>query len=253
MQLGACLATHLRNPKEGFRQKDLKFLIELMETWRYSKWERYEFPQLHNTQVLRIIRELAERGWLKKTAKKGLSFSKLSRGGLIGASQELRQKSHRSNHGDFLFIHYLFKLYGQRLRQAIELEGEKLTPLALSDIERVFDTSSLLKERASRLQSQMEYWQLRMKEAQEVSQIVDSELKGSRAFESLLLEMDQRYPYELKAKKPLASFLKEVPEELSRFELTQGHQARSRFLWSQYQKDLESQIREITSLGSVKV
>lgn len=252
MFLGATLASHLRLVgNQGFRQRDLKFIIEFMNTWRYSKDQRSRFAQFHNIQVMRYLQDLEDLGWAKVIGRKRPSQYRLTRVGLVGILERLKSLSLVTEFQDFLFIYYLFFEYRERLLGLIEAEGSILPLTQREEISQILNARKLVSDRQVKLKSEIHYWQLRIRETEQASQFVQRELKQQRRLQEVLDEVLDRYPYELNSTKPLKQFLDEIPTELRVTELTRGNRHRTQLVWKGFVDALEFEIRTLDSLGKL--
>lgn len=237
----AVLATHVQFDQKGFRQKDVRFMLELLASWRWAADERRIRPELHNTQILRRLRDLVGLGWLKNTGR-GLPRYKLTRAGFVGILQALRETALHSEFSTYWFLSYVLQSYRAPLLRLIESEGTNLPLPQRIDVERILDSKSMVQERRQLLKDRLTYWQRRIKENQSVVELVHRRRKEKVPLDKIVDEIERLHPYEMNLTKPMTTFIAEVPENLKVWELTEGQIRRANIVWQAFVKSLEMEL-----------
>jgi hypothetical protein len=242
--LGAVLGAHVKQQKGGFRQKDARFMLELMASWRWSAEERRAFPPLHNTQISRRLTELTHLGWLKPLTRSSQPRYRLSRAGLVGVLEKLRAGALNGTFEDYAFLSHLLQSYRELLLQMIEADEPALAlPLPQRlEVERILDGRGLTRERAQRLRGLIYYWRRRIEENQAIVALAKERLKGGAGLQEVIAEVERRYPYELNYAKPLTMLYAELPEELKAWELTEGQSRRAERVWAVTVRSLQAEL-----------
>ncbi|MGE3387357.1 MAG: hypothetical protein AB7K41_11565 [Bdellovibrionales bacterium] len=238
----AVLATHVQLEEKGLRQKDVRFMLELLASWRWAADERGQKPPLHNTQILRRLRELAGLGWLKPLSRKGAPRYRLTRAGLVGILESLRQTALHSEFSTYWFLSFILQAYRERLLQLIEKEGSSLPLPQRIEVEKILDGKAMVKERRQLIKDRLHYWQRRIQENQAVVDLVQTRVREKVALEDIVAEIERRYPYELNLTKPISTFIAEIPHDLKVWELTEGQSRRAKMVWQAFAKSLELEL-----------
>ena len=133
----AAIAAHARFTKEGFRQKDLRFLIEVFSNWLEMSLEGPSLA-VENTQIARYLRGLVDGGWAKQTGS-SIPRYRLTRDGLVEQLSRLVDRRHWWPVEDFLFLYYFLSTYRQRIERLINDAGPLYTgPMKLA-IQQLLD------------------------------------------------------------------------------------------------------------------
>jgi hypothetical protein len=239
----AVLAAHVQLEDKGLRQKDVRFMLELLGSWRWAADERRLKTPLHNTQILRHLRELTELGWIKQLGRQKPPRYRLSRAGLVGVLEGLRQTALQSEFSTYWFLSFVLQAYKERLLRLIEKEGSNLPLPQRMDVERILDGKSLIKERRQLIKDRLAYWQRRIQENEAIIELVERRLREKITLEEVVAEIERRHPYELNLTKPITTFISEIPHDLKVWELTEGQRRRAKMVWQSFAKNLELELR----------
>lgn len=246
----AVLAAHVKQAGAGFRQKDVRFTLELMASWRWAADERRAMPPLHNTQISRQLKELAHAGWLKVLGRTATPHYRLSRAGLVGVLEDLRAAALESELETYAFLAYVFRTYGGRLLQLIEREGIALPLPQRLEVEKILDSKALLRDRKKIIQERLQYWLRRVDENKKTVELVRTRLQEAIPFPEIMAEVERRYPYELNYHKPITMLLAEVPDDLKVWEMTEGQLLRAHQIWAISARALELELSLLDKEGA---
>lgn len=125
MIAAAGLAAHARAQGGGFRQRDVRFLVELFSNWLQSTLDGYVIP-LSNTQISRYLDGLVGESYLKRLNRKGYPQYRLTRAGLIELLNLIVRPEVVLEKEHFLFCYTFIASYRERIWRLIEAEGKKL-------------------------------------------------------------------------------------------------------------------------------
>src|SRR5262245_51590688 len=121
----AAIAAHARFNKEGFRQKDFRFLIELFSNWLEATLEGSSL-EVENTQIARYLTGLVEEGWAKQTGGTRPRY-RLTRDGLVEQLSRLVDRQYWWPIEDFFFVYYFLDSYRHRIEGLINGAGPLYT------------------------------------------------------------------------------------------------------------------------------
>lgn len=247
----AALASHVKLLGSGFRQKDVRFMLELMSSWHMTPEARQALPLLHNTQILRRMDELVHLGWMRRLGKRTPHY-RLTRSGLVGILSSLRDRALRGDIENYVFIHYLLQSYRERLTKLIEQEGLSLPLPQKMEVEEILDGKKMAQEKLRVLQNKLNYWQRRVNENQQIINIVQEQLALRTPLDKIVSQIEKRFPYELNYQKPLTHFIAEIPEELKGWELTEGHRRRALYVWENFIASVKAEMSLVLRLADAQ-
>lgn len=246
----ATLAAHAKHQGSTFRQKDVKFLVDLFINWIYNPAGRATRPLLHNTQIQRFINALVRDGLAKSSTQGSSPAYSLTKSGFLELTEILRKEAKAAPFEIFLFLIYFLRSYRSQILSTFDALSSASALAFKSEMAGLLDEKSLLKERHRSISNEIAYWEARIKEAKDVIAYV-AELKSSRASPAEIgKSVELRFPYELNFQKPLTELLSEVTPELQLWEMTKGNESRIRHLWSQKIELLASERRSLEAIQS---
>ncbi|RYZ73231.1 MAG: hypothetical protein EOP05_10245 [Proteobacteria bacterium] len=230
LKLGA-IGAHAKQRSEGFRQRDVKFLIDLFLNWVVAPVERTSLDPLHNTQVLRFLESLLTEGHAKKLTRKGAPTYKLTRSGFLDLVSQLHDDAQKLPPDLFYLVIYFMKSYRTMILDSVEEMGQAKTQLYRIELEERLDTNRILQSRLAGCEKEIAYWSARIEEGKiAASYATDLKREGSSDADIAKL-METNFPYELNFQKPLSELLNEVRPDLQFWEVTTGNIERSRIIW----------------------
>lgn len=244
----AVLGAHAGARGTGFRQRDVKFLIELFSNWVECALRGHSL-QIQNTQVLRYLEALAAGGFARRLAKKeGYPSYKLTREGLVELLERLVDREGEVDREEFFFLYYFLR----RLKLQIDalLRGDR-RPLPYSlrlKVEELLDIKRLLAGEIERATVELKKLQYRMEDAGRTAELVKNGLKNGKSVPTLILEVERLYPFELNTQISLSELIREIPEELRSWELMDGNARRIEEIWTPCYNLLRSYIEELRRL-----
>jgi hypothetical protein len=243
----AVLASHANVKGEGFRQKDVRFLIELFSNWVETTFEG-QVLSINNTQVLRYLDSLVEEGFARRLAKDQHPCYRLSRTGLIELISRLIPQRLYIQPEHFFFLFYFLKNYRPRIEKLVEQEGKQFPHSLRLEVESLLDVGKLVEQQIQYAKLEITKLKQRTLDAEHVSQLAFSLFDASKPVDEVAAAVEQEYPYELNSQKPLSELFSEIPEDLGCWELTEGSARRAKHLWGPSLKMLECYLECLTDL-----
>ena len=245
----ATIAAHANASADGFRQRDVRFLIELFSNWVETTFEG-QVLNLSNTQVLRYLDELVSEGFARRTHRQKRPSYFLTRTGLIELLGRLVPESLHIQAEHFFFLYYFLTNYRPRIERLVEAEGKQF-PLSLRlELENLLDADSLARGQLAFAKLELKKLEARIKDAEAGRQLAAKLLSDEKELSEIALEVERSYPYELNSQKPLSELLSEIPDDLAVWEITEGSKMRVAHIWqpsllllSRYIECLESLIK----------
>lgn len=227
----ATIAAHASHASDGFRQRDVRFLIELFSNWVERTFEGLVLT-ISNTQVQRYLDELVTEGYARRFTRKGRPRYRLTRTGLIELLERIIPETlyHPAEH--FFFLFYFISNYRPRIEKLVADEGKQF-PLALKlEVEALLDAGALVKQQLYHAEQELEKLDERIGDSLKGSKLATKLYAQELSLTEVAHEIEKRYPYELNSQKPLTELISEIPEELGRWELEAGGIKRVEHLWN---------------------
>ncbi len=225
----ATIAAHANSAEEGFRQRDVRFLIELFTNWVEHSIEG-GILSVKNTQVLRYLEELVTEGFAKKTRKQKQPKYRLTRVGLLELMNRL---SSRSSGGPehFFFLLYFLSNYGPKISELIRTESSQFPIGVRLEIEILLDWKRLLKEEIVKTERELRKLSERVETSQRSTRLAAKLFAKGADISEVVGEIEKNYPYQLNSQKPLSELFAGIPTDITRWELETGGMKRIEQIW----------------------
>ena len=225
----ATVAAHANARAEGFRQKDVRFLMELFCNWIES-FSRSDQVLIQNTQVLRYLEELEREGFIRliRSAKKPLY--RLTRTGLI----ELMSRAvsgGAENPAQFFFLYYFVSSYRPKIFDLVKAEGRQF-PYALElELDGLLDSKGLLDTEIKNAERKLREIELRVSDGQKAAQLTTESIAKKVPYTEIVKKWEKLYPYGLNSHKPLSELFSEISPDIANWELETGNIKRVENMW----------------------
>jgi hypothetical protein len=246
----ATIAAHSNSVQNGFRQRDVRFLIELFSNWIESALPGH-LIEVQNTQVARYLGDLVSEGFAKKVTRKGPPHYRLTRPGLIALLERITTSPAAERREDFLFLFYFIKTYRPRVIALIEAEGRQFPHALRIEIEEFLDSDSLLKREVRRVDGEINKLEVRIRDSNSTSREIGKLKKEDITTDEIIRRIEKLYPYELNSQKPLSELVAGIPEESRLWELEVGNLHRIESLWGPSLELLRSYRKVLDHLKAV--
>ncbi len=219
--VAAAIAAQATSGSEGFRQKDVKFLVELFLNWIEHA---YEFKKLtiQNTQISRYLMHLTKEGFARRLSRGRLPSYRLTRAGLIELINRMVSKPYFESPERFLFINYFLRSYRERIMELVKAEGSMFPPLMEFELKELLDEKKLKSRQIKFCEDEIKRLDIRINEALKTGELAVKLRKQGFAESDVIATVQKRYPYELNSQKPLSDLFAELPAEIRTWELEYG-------------------------------
>lgn len=227
----ATLAAQATAARPGFRQRDLKFYVELFVNWlQYSISE--EPIRVANMQIARYLREICELGYCRES-RSGSSAPRymLNRVGLVELARSVVDQPVYKRPAFLFFVEYFIGSYHQTLREMIKREGTAFPPALKLEVESILNLQRFRTEQRRSIELEIRKLELRIRDSQAMASLAERLERQLDNFASIAEEVEKKYPYELNSQRPLSELMANIPEMQGRWELTRGGKARAEILW----------------------
>lgn len=227
----ACVAAHANVRVDGFRQRDIRFLLDLFTNWLGHCLEM-EGATIANTQISRYVQQLVVDGYARVIEPGSYPRYRLSRIGIIELLTRIVPGSGYLQPEQCVFVYYFIKNYRQRLIDAIEQEGRQFPPALRMEIMALLDVRSVLTSQLRAAELEFIKLEQRLRDSENSARLAQRLFIQGNSTAEVAQEIEKAHPYELNSMKPLAELMSEIPPDLARWELETGAQRRATDLWS---------------------
>lgn len=242
----ATVASHATY-REGFRQKDIKFLFELFLNWLRGGYGE-ELSSIQITQISRFIIDLVKEGYAKKIKRGARSPFLLTRLGLIELLSRVVTHTGEEQPQVFFFSYYFIKNYKDRLKQLVKDEG-KLFPLSLRlELDTLLDSKAFLESKIEQLERRLNGLTKGIEASYATSKLVQDLVDQKVPLDDLIYVVEKQYPYEFNSQKPLSELITELPYEARLWELQTGNVVRAKHIYEPIKESLTTYLSELKRL-----
>ena len=170
--------------------------------------------EVNNNQIARYINSLIDDGYARLIRKSSPPRYRITRIGLIELISQLVQTDYIHRKEYFFFIFYFIKNYKPILEQMIVDEGKQF-PVALKiELETLFNLKALVEKEIASAKTELKRLDSRIRDSLHTSQFVKKRLLDGKRYEDIVVEVEERFPYELNSTKPLSELISQIPEEV---------------------------------------
>jgi hypothetical protein len=233
----AVIAAEATGEHDGFRQRDVRFFIELFSNWLESTTGEHALA-LHNTQVQRHLDILTKAKWARRVGRTPPRWHLTPE----GLAELLRRLVHRRNLtrlDEFFLVFHFVDAYGARLRAIAEKGGLLASKLLLHDVTRLLDPGELIRRERECVARELARLAVRSEESRLTGELSHRRLAAGAPLAEVIREIEQRYPYELNSQKPLRELLAALPVPWQREEISEIAGLRSSRFWEPLRRLLE--------------
>lgn len=240
----AALGAHSNAPPAGFRQKDVRFLLALFCNWVEPTLD----SQIHNTQVSRFTEGLVSMGFATRSRSKPHRYQ-LTRPGLIEIINRLTQLPAHPHPDQFFFVYYFLRNYGGRLAEMVEQKEQRIPRAFQVELKALLDHEELLNRQIRAVTLEIEKFDGRIRDTQGAHDLAKD--NSDKGVDEVIRLIEQHFPYDLHAVKPMSQLLGEFPPALRQHELTTGNRCRVGFLWKPQQELLKNYLAILKNFSRI--
>lgn len=241
------IGAHANSDAKGFRQRDLKFLIELFSNWVESA-SGEDVLRVQNTQLLRYLDSLTREGYARKIQKQSQPTYRLTRTGLLELLNRVVNRSYLGAKEEFLFLYYFLSTYRPRIEELVQNEGSQF-PFALkAELDELLNERALVSKEIERAKFELRKLEARIRDAVKTSKCISDGTKSGRDEAEMIEEVERLYPYELNSQKPLRELMSSIPAKFRSWELTTGNTRRVEIIWRNSEVILKQYLKILEAL-----
>lgn len=241
------LAAQTTGASTGFRQKDLKFYAELFSNWVQLGGVGATHA-IHNTQVMRFLRELVSDHHARVTQKRKQPSYHLTRAGVFTITSHLVSRSYLEERSHCILMWYFLKSYGHQIRESMQRAGNEFSRAHQIELEQLLDRERFLHRQIQLVRHEIQRLKGRITCAFEIEKYVRTRLNAGMSLASCIEHVASLYPYELNPQRPFSVTLRELPPAVCEWEITDGSRLRAQHLFDSVAEDLVNHERRLCGL-----
>ena len=226
----ATLGAHSNFHKDGFRQRDLKFLLGLFLNWMDATAKDLELA-VHNTQIARYLDQQVKAGYASRAGTGQNRRYRLTRGGVLASVEKLTVTPVTAPLERFFFIHYFVSNYHGRLKDLAESGGERLPKAFQIELSARLNAGEMLDRQIAFVRTEIQKLEARIKDTKGAAKLARDLTAKGRTPDETAAQVSEMFPYDLNSVKPMKTLMTEIPAHLRVWELTAGNDHRSELLW----------------------
>ncbi|MCB0345989.1 MAG: hypothetical protein KDD66_12790 [Bdellovibrionales bacterium] len=224
------IAAHSTFESDGFRQRDLRFFIELFSNWVEITLDGLTL-ELNNTQVARYLSNLCDEGYARRVTRKGHPRYHLTRTGVLEMLRRISERQYLPSPEHMFFLNYFVRNYGPRIQALVEKQGSKF-PLELRlEVEELLNIDAILAREEDRANRELQKLDARIRDGSKTSAMAKKLITGDQDIDSAVVEIEKHFPYELNSQKPLTELIAALPDWQKEWELKSGAMLRAQQIW----------------------
>ncbi len=237
------LGAWLNRNELGFRQKDVRFYIELINDWLASGSD-FKNIKIQNTQVMRFLDNLHSRDWLVKQNGPVYFFKNKH---FILLMKEAFSIDHEGSLEIFLLQFHLASVYRDTINNLLFRRGVELSHGEKIDLDILLSPKIMAQKKSEFLRIQIKSIESRISEVKEMVHFSKVQLKDKKPLE-VVYELEKINPYKLQYYQSMGQTFKDLIPEIVERELTEHSSNRIATLWLPLKKKLESHLAIIEAL-----
>jgi hypothetical protein len=249
--ISSLLAAHAQTGVEGFRQKEVRFYMDLFSNWVFVKLNSEPFP-LHNTQIMRSLETMVRLGLVKKMGRKNPPRYKLTRAGFIQMIEDLVTLPLTDTYSEFFFVYLFIVNFKSGILKSIGQGSARIPKSNYIDVEFLLDEKKYLGRQLELVNHEIRQLKEKISDSHRAIDLaVHLKTTGVDVLK-ILKKVERSHPYELNSRKRVTQTLKEIPESLRLREITLANQNRLHLFWKPKLQHLESFGKTLKELSYVK-
>lgn len=214
---------------QSFRQRDVRFFVELFENWA-AAGPTLSF-ELQNTQLARYLESLTADGFVRQNKRQRIPTYRLTRVGLFELLTRLSSRERRRAPEHFYFVVYFLSAYRERLEDLVRKEGPQFPPSLKIELDALLDVEQLVDDELRDADRVLSKLNTRITDAERTNTIAKTRLRAGVPLAELVAEIERDIPYELNSRKPLHELISDIPPDQRQWEFVEGTMLRRQLIW----------------------
>lgn len=224
------LGAHAATKTGSFRQRDVRFLVEL-----FSNWLEVSLPDLvlssQNVQISRWLTYLTTEGYARRLTGRNHPHYRLTRPGLVQLLKLVCTIERVQPFEYFLFQILFIRCYGGIFRDLVTKEGHEYPPALRHEVENFLDEEKLQQNFLTNINERIKRLEERLLAAKSAAKLARSSLAHGKSLEEVTATLQRKHPYQLNSQVSLGELMRWLGPEIAAHELTTGTELRAEALW----------------------
>lgn len=233
----------LNRNEKGFRQKDVRFYIELISDWMESS-EKFKLYKIQNTQMMRFLDGLVQKDWLIKKSGPIYFFKDKH---FMSLMKELFNVEEKDSFELFLLQYHFASLYKNIIYELLYRRGVELSNGERIDLEMLLSTKHLKNKQAEKINKEILLLEKRISDVKKMTLFSEEKLKKMHPLD-VVKELEKTNPYQLQYYQSMTQTFKEILPEIITLELTIHSEKRISTIWEPLKKDLQNKLELLEKL-----
>ena len=242
----AIIAAYTSGEENFFRQKDVKFYLELFINWQESIFSAKE--EIQNVQIKRYLQYLIEEGLLNLKRRKNSPHYTLNRFGLIELIRQISENEDFHSPEEIYFSVYFIYNYRDNLISLVKKRGNSFPPGLKIEIETLLNSKNILTKQIEELEKLIKKIKQRLIDNQNARKKVEKLLSKGKGLNEIINIVEKEHPYQLNNQKRLSKLFKEIPDNLIIPELTFNSTNRGNIIWSSQLESYRTLLKTLKNL-----
>lgn len=244
----AVIAAQATRADQGFRQRDVRFFLELFSNWLQSTTGASTLG-VHNAQVKRVLELHVTVGWARRAGRTPPRY-RLTSEGLVELLRRLVERRNLTRLDEFFLVFHVVDAYGARLRGLVveKRATARGTTLALG-VDELLDARKLVARERASVAAEIERLSVRVDEARQSSRLAHRLLAEKKPLPEVIAAVQRRYPYDLNGQRTLTDALDGLPPAWQRGEIQEVAELRATGLWAPTRDLLTAYDRVLAGLS----
>lgn len=243
----AVLAAHSNARGDSFRQRDVKFLLDLFNNWLEYAPGGTTTPW-QNNQIARYLHLLVQEGFARQLSRTKTPRYRLTRAGLLEVVNRIVHAGELPSREHFFFLYYFVKNYRPFIESLIKDEGKSFPTAIRLELEALFDVKALVEREVAATALAVKKLVVRMREAEQASKVAKQRRAEGRSTAEIVAELEESVPYDLNSQKPLGELISELRDAQKQWELEEGNGLRVQQLWKPTLSLLQTHLKLLHEL-----
>ncbi len=243
----ACISAHATFIQDGFRQRDVKFMIEMLSNWMDFTFSESALS-IHNTQVMRYLNSLLKEGWARPLGRGKQPKYQLTAVGLSGLISKLVNHKPGFPLELFYMIFHFLQTYREPIEALLASETKRLPSAIKIEIDYLLDFKKILESQIRFLEFEIKKLKQRIDDSKAVTQIVKQARAQKKISKDIVKEIEKKFPYDLNSQKPLSEFYEDMPEQIRDFILDIAIEKRTKQIWIPILSVMEEHLKQVHAI-----
>lgn len=240
----AILGAHANTLDNGFRQTNVRLLLEMFTNWIAHAEENSALP-FQNNQIARYIGELVDDGFARIISRGGHPLYRLTRAGLVELITRVASRERFNPREHFFFVLSFVNSYRQRIIELVQKEGTRFPYSLQLEVEKLLDVRNLLERQIAEATQELQKLEQRIEGALALRALTTTLQDYELDYQSILQEIDRRMPFSFNTQRRLTDVFRHATDKQGLWELQIGNTNRVEQLWKPSMTILKAYLAEL--------